>query len=31
VPTRGPLNDINRTVFTMNGHVPSSLKGMHEL
>ena len=30
-PPRGTLNDINRTVFTMNGDIPSSLQGMYEL
>jgi hypothetical protein len=30
-PPRGPLNDINRPVFTMNVDIPSSLHGMHEL
>ena len=29
-PPRGPLNDINRTVFSINGDISSSLQGMHE-
>jgi len=30
-PPRGPLNDINRHVFTMNGGISSSLQSMNEL